>query len=164
MGWNSSVLLAEGLTSADMRRVIPDVFRLTKRTVTWDEASSSSLGQDVALGELPGWGVLWTPNVRVITFPDVLQAASAKGRALALILAGVSDIYGFSLHVAGTERRRLMRSQGAAVEQSGKPLPEEAGLDWQDAEDALFGLAKQLTGLDISYVEGVRLTIATLDL
>jgi hypothetical protein len=166
MSWNTSVLLAEGKSLADVRRVIPDVFRVTQRTVEWEEASSPSLGQDVALGELPGWGVLWTPNVRVTTFPEVLEAASRGGRALTLVLSGVNDYYGFCLYAGGAEVRRLIRQRRTPVEQAGEPLPEEADLDWRDEEDALFDLARRLTGLavaDFDTWSGVRFTVAALD-
>jgi hypothetical protein len=33
MSWNTSVLLAEGKSRADMKRVIPYVFPVTKRTL-----------------------------------------------------------------------------------------------------------------------------------
>jgi hypothetical protein len=121
VSWNTSVLLAERKSLSDMKRVIPDVFSVTRRTLGWEEASSAALGQDIALGELPGWGVLWTPNVRVTTFPEVLEASSRGGRALSLILAGVSDIYGFCLYADGKELRRLLREHGQPIEQTGAP-------------------------------------------
>ena len=129
MGWNTSVLLAEGKSLADMERALPDVFFVTERTLGWEEASSTALGQDVALGEVPGWGVLWTPNAGVTTFPEVLEAASrgaGGGRALSLVLGGASDYYGFCLYAGGGEVRRLVRERGRPVEQAGVPLPEEA--------------------------------------
>jgi hypothetical protein len=166
MGWNTTVLLAERKSLADMKRVIPDVFRVTGQTVGWEDASSASLEPNIALGELPGWGVLWTPNVRVTTFPEVLEAASRRGRALTLILSGVNDYYGFCLYSNGKELRRLMREDHKPVEQAGAPLPEEAKLDWQDDEDALFSLARQLTGLEVANIDtwsAVRFTVAALD-
>jgi hypothetical protein len=165
MSWNTSVLLAERKSLADMKRVIPDVFSVTKRTVGWEDASSAALGQNIALGELPGWGVLWTPNVRVTTFPEVLEAASRGGRALALILAGVSDYYGFCLYAGGKEVRRLIRERRRPVEQAGDALPEEAEVDWRDDEGALFDLARRLTGLDVARFDtwsAVRFTVASL--
>jgi hypothetical protein len=166
MSWNTSVLLAEGKSLADMQRVIPDVFSVTKRTIGWEEASSAALEQDIALGQLPGWGVLWTPNVQVTTFPEVLEAASRGGRALSLILAGVSDYYGFCLYAGGKELRRLIRERRRPVEESGVPLPEEAEVDWRDDEDALFDLARRLTGLEVASFDtwsDVRFTVASLD-
>jgi hypothetical protein len=166
MSWNTSVLLAERKTLADMKRIIPDVFAVTKRAVGWEEASSSSLGHDIALGELNGWGVLWTPNVRVTTFPEVLEAASRGGRALTLVLSGVSDIYGFHLYAQGKEVRRLTLERGAPVAQAGTPLAEESELDWRDGESALFDLARRLTGLDVSGFDSwseVRFIVAALN-
>ena len=166
MSWNTTVLLAEKKSLADMKRVIPDVFRVTKQTIEWEDASSASLEQNIALGELAGWGVLWTPNVRVSTFPEVLEAASRKGRALSLILGGADDYYGFYLYANGKELRRLIRQYRKPLEQAGTPLPEEAKLDWQDDEDALFTLARKLTGLDVANLDtwsAVRFTVAVLD-
>jgi hypothetical protein len=166
MSWNTSLLLAERKSLADMKRVIPDVFGITKRTLGWEEASSAALGQSIALGELPGWGVLWTPNVRVTTFPEVLGAASRGGRALSLILAGASDYYGFCLYAGGKEVRRLIRERRRPVEQAGAPVPEEAAVDWRDDEEAQFDLARRLTGLDVARFDtwsDVRFTVASLD-
>src|SRR5688572_19580220 len=166
MSWNTSVLLAERKSLADMKRIIPDVFSVTKRTLGWEEASSAALEQSLALGELPGWGVLWTPNAQVTTFPEVLEAASQDGRALSLILAGVSDYYGFCYYVDGKEVRRLIRERRKPVEQAGEPLPEEAKVDWRDDENALFALARRLTGLEVANFDtwsAVRFTVASLD-
>jgi hypothetical protein len=166
MSWNTSVLLAERKSLADMKRVIPDVFLVTKRTLGWEEASSAALGEDIALGELPGWGVLWTPNLHVTTFPEVLEAASRGGRALALVRGGGSDYYGFYLYAGGKEVRRLLRERRRPVEEAGAPLPEESELDWQDDEDALFDLAHRLTGLAVASHDtwsAVRFTVAALD-
>lgn len=166
MSWNTCVLLAEGKSLADMKRVIPDVFRVTERTVGWEDAGSVSLGNDIALGELPGWGVLWTPNARVVSFPEVLEAASRGGRAVSIILGGGSDYYEFSLYADGGEVRRLVRQRGKLVEEAGAPIPEEAKLDWRDEEDTLFDLARRLTGLEVASFDtwsSVRFTVAALD-
>ncbi len=167
MSWNTSVLLAQGKSFTDMTRAIPDVFGVTRRTIGWEDASSLSLEHSLALGELPGWGVIWTPNVRVTADPDVLSAASRGGRALSLILGGVSSYYGFCLYADGKAVRRSIRGQGRPIEQAGERLPEEAGLDWRDYEDALFDLARRLTGLEVANFDtwsGVRFTVASLDL
>lgn len=170
MSWNTSLLLAEGKSLADMERVLPDVFAVTDRTLDWEEASSAALGQDVALGETPGWGVLWTPNAAVTTYPGVLEAASRGGgaRALSLVLGGASDHYGFCLYADGAEARRLFRERRRPVEQAGVPLPEEAVVDWRrDDEGALFDLARRLTGLDVNRHDtwsGVRFRVASMDL
>lgn len=166
MSWNTSVLLAERKSLADMERVIPDVFLVSERTLGWEDASSNALGLDVALGELPGWGVLWTPNDRVATDPEVLEAASRGGRALTLVLAGVSDYYGFCLYVGGKEVRRLFRKSRKPIEQAGAPLLEEAEVDWRDDEDALFDLARRLTGLEVDSFDtwsASRFSVASLD-
>jgi hypothetical protein len=166
MSWNTSVLLAERKSLADMKRIIPDVFSVTNRTLGWEAASSASLGQDIALGEFLGWGVLWTPNIRVTMFPEVLEAASQGGRALSLILAGASDRYGFCLYADGKEVRRLLRERRKPVEEAGTPLPEETGWAGLDDEDALFELAHRLTGLDVANIDtwsALRFTVAALD-
>jgi hypothetical protein len=165
MSWNTSVLLAEGKTLADMRRVIPDVFLITKRTVVWEDASSAFLDPDVAVGEVPGWGVLWTPNTQVTMFPEVLEAASRGGRAVSVILGGGSDVYGFCLYRDGAAVRRILCRRGRPIEESGAPIPEESRVNWWNAEDSLFDLAKTLTGMDLFDIDtwsGVRFTIATL--
>jgi hypothetical protein len=165
MSWNTSVLLAEGKSLTDMQRALPDVFLITKRSVVWEDASSAFLDLDVAIGELPGWGVLWTPNIQVTTFPEVLEAASRGGRALSVVLGGGNNVYGFCLYKDGTEVRRILCRRGSPIEQSGAPIPEEQHVNWWNAEDSLFGLARALTGInpsDFDTWSGVRFTIATL--
>lgn len=167
MSWNTSVLLAEGKSLADMKRIIPDVFDVTNRTIGWEEASSASLGLNIAIGELSGWGVLWTPNVRVTTFDEVLQAASRGKRALSLVLSGVNDFYCIYVYQDGKEARKIIREYGKLVEQAGSPLPEETELDWRDDEEALVNLAHRLTGLKVTMFDiwdAVRFTVASLDL
>jgi hypothetical protein len=167
MSWNTCVLLAEGKSLADMERVIPDVFCVTGRTVGWEDAGSASLGSEIALGEIPGWGVLWTPNARVVTFSEVLEAASRGGRAVSLVLGGGSDYHEFCLYVDGSEVRRLVRRRGKTVEEAGAPIPEEAGLGGRDDEDTLFDLARRLTGLEVASFDtwsAVRFRVASLDL
>lgn len=58
MGWNTSFLLAEKKTLADMESAVRD-FKLIGRRVSWETASSLALGDDLALGEMDGWGVVW---------------------------------------------------------------------------------------------------------
>ncbi len=149
MSWNTSVLLANGKTLSDMEDIIPDVFEVTDRLLNWEDAISSSLGNDLALGQIKSWGVLWTPNFRVTMDSDILETSSRKGQALSIYFAGVSDYYGFCLYVNGKEVRYLIRERGEITEERGEPLPEESKLDWEDPEESLMKLAKKRTKIDV---------------
>lgn len=148
MSWNTTVLFAERKSLEDMKRLATGSFEFSTRTVTWEEASSSNIGKAVALGELSGWGVLWTLDFEITTSSELLKAASKGGRAFSLIFGGVSDTHGFILHVNRREVRRLFRMQGETVDDVGDPVAEESDLDWEDAENALFELVPRLTGLE----------------
>lgn len=166
MGWSTTVLLAKGKKLADMKRVIPDVFAATKRRLVWEDASAAALGSDVALGAIPGWGVIWTPNDSVTLFLEVLEEASRGSRAFTFVLDGGGTRCGFCVYEDGKELRRVMRQGFKFVEEVGDPLSEESGLDWRDDEDTIFELARRLTGVDISNFDtwdGVKFTVATID-
>src|SRR5687767_6761108 len=49
MGWNSSAVLIEGRTLAQVKKAIPDVFAVTDRVVGWEDASSSALHPHAAI-------------------------------------------------------------------------------------------------------------------
>jgi hypothetical protein len=150
MGWNSSVILVEGSRRDAVKRALPDVFDVTQQTIDWGEASSSSLFPNAALGEIPGWTVIWTPNDRLALFPEFLEPLSQTGRAMSFVLSSVSTIYGFALAEGGKLRRMLFRENFKEVSSEGEPILEEAGLDWEDDEDTIFELARRLTGLEVN--------------
>lgn len=149
MGWNTTVAVAAGKSAADLLAALPDVFARTDRTIDWAAASATALGKHVAVGEIPGWAAVWTPNINVTADPDVMSAASAGGRAVAVYLSSVSSIHGFALWVDGDCARLYMRDGAEVAADDGDPLPEEAGLYWSDAEAAVFAVARKLTGLDL---------------
>lgn len=149
MSWNTTILLAEGKSHAEMARVVPDVFIPTSRTIDWHHATSPALDRYVAVGAAPGWGVIATPDIDVTTSPEVLAAASRGSRALSIVLGGVSSIYGFDLYADGRSVRHLFRECGEIVAEGGIPLPEELEVEWVYDEDALFDLTHRITGLDL---------------
>ncbi len=150
MGWNTTAVFAEGKSLADMKATIPDVFAFKGTTIGWEAAATTGLGKNVAVGEIPGWGAIWTPNINVTSAEEVLEPASLNGRAVAIYLSSVSSIHGFALWVDGAFVRLLLREGADTAVDDGEPLPEEADLDWADAEAAVFAVAKKLTGLDVA--------------
>jgi hypothetical protein len=167
MGWNTSVLLAEGKPLAAMKRLVPDVFNVTEKTIDFEAAASASLDRDIAIGEINGWGVWFTPNLGATFFSEVLDGASQGGRAVVLVLNSVSTYYAFYLFAEGKQKRKLVRRDRKLLEEAGQPLPEETGLIWGDEESTLFELARRVTGLRLACWdtwERARFTLATLDL
>lgn len=150
MGWNTTAVFAEGKSLAEMKATIPDLFAFTDKTLGWEAASATTLGKNLAVGEIPGWGAIWTPNINVTSAEEVLEPASLNGRAVAIYLSSVSSIHGFALWVDGAFVRLLLRDGAELAVDDGDPIPEEADLDWTDAEAAVFAVARKLTGLDVS--------------
>lgn len=164
MGYNTTLLLAEMETPAALRRALPRGYRDTGLVIDWEQASSSALGRGVAIGGLPGLGVMWTPDIEIALSRGVLGAASRAGRAFSFVLGSVSDVYGFAVYGDGKEVRLLLRAEGVTAHEAGRRLPEEAGLEWDDPEDAVFDLALRLTGLEAARHEawsGVEFVVWT---
>jgi hypothetical protein len=166
MGWNTSLLVAEGQSLEQMKALLPDYFTITDTTVNFERAASGSLWPSVALGECSGWGVLFTPNEGLILC-KMLEAASRSSGALALTLNSVKTYYALYLFARGRQQRKLIRQDRRFVEEAGRPLAEETGLVWEDEEDTLFELAYCVTGLRLAHWDtwsGARFVLATLDL
>jgi hypothetical protein len=71
------------------------------------------------------------------------------------------------VYAKGKHRRTLVRENYEPVAEAGDPLPEEAGLTWEDDEDTVFEVVRRLTGVDVpawKTWEGVRFTAVELDL
>jgi hypothetical protein len=167
MGWNVSVVLVEGRTLAQVKKAIPDVFAVTDREVEWEDAISSALHPGAAIGEIPGWVALWSQNDRLVMFDEFLESTSRGGRAVVCLQASVSTIHGFMVYAKGKHQRTLVRENYEPVADEGDPLPEEAGLDWEDDEDTVFEVIRRLTGVDVpnhETWEGVRFTVVELGL
>jgi hypothetical protein len=167
MGWNSSVVLVAGRTLAQVKKAIPDVFAVTDRVVGWENATSSALHPGAAIGEIPGWVALWSQNDRLVMFEEFLEAVSRGGRAAVCLQASVSTIHGFLVYAKGKHCRTLVRENFKPVAEVGDPLPEEAGLTWEDDEDTVFEVVQRLTGVDVpnwETWEGVQFTLIELDL
>lgn len=168
MGWNASVVLVAGRTVAQVEEALPDVFTVTDRTLDWDEASSSQLYPNAALGEIPGWVALWTSNAQLVLEEDFLGSVSREGgRAVVCLQSRVSTIHGFAVYENGSHRRTLIRENFAAAADVGDPLPTEAGLDWDDDEDTVFEFVRRATGVEVAdwqVWEGVRFRFVSLGL
>jgi hypothetical protein len=149
MGWNSSVVLIEGASADQVKQAIPDVFAVTNRFIVGDEALSSALYPNAALGEIPGWVALWTSNVQLLMSEEFLKAVSRGGRAVACVQSSVSTIHGFMVYVKGKHRRTLIRENYEAAADSGDPLPEETAIAWEDDESNVFEVVRRLTGVDV---------------
>jgi hypothetical protein len=149
MGWNTSVVLIEGQSVAQVKKAIPDVFTVTKRVVGWEDASSSALYPGGAIGEIAGWVALWTSNTQIIMFEEFLESVSSGGRTIVCIQSSVSTIHGLIVYEKGKHRRTLVRENYEVVADAGDPLPSEAGIAWEDDESDVFEIVRQLTGVDV---------------
>ncbi len=150
MGWNSSVVLIANKTIEQVENAIPDVFTVTDRVVGWEDASSSGLYPNAAVGLIPGWVALWTSNDRLVMFEEFLESVSRRGRAIVCLQSSVSTIHGFLVYEKGKHRRTLVRENFKAVANEGDSLPEEAGLNWKDDEDTVFEIVRRLTGVEVA--------------
>jgi hypothetical protein len=164
MGWNSSVVLVEGRTLAQVKKAIPDVFAVTDRVIECRDAVFSLRHPHAAIGEIPGWVALWSQNDQLVMFDEFLEASSRGGRAVVCLQASVSTIHGFMVYEKGKHRRTLVRENFKPVADAGDPLPEEAGLTWKNDEDTAFEIVRRLTGVDVPNWEweNVRFTAVEL--
>lgn len=149
MGWNTGILLADGIEPDAIAAALPDICYLTGDVLDWETASSSALAPRLAIGRFKGWGVLFDPNVRIAMDESALAAVSTR-RALMSIVSSVSNYYGFCYYEEGKHRRTLIRSGQKVIEDAGEPLPEEEPLTWKDGEDTIIALCKSLTGIDFT--------------
>lgn len=150
MGWNSSVVLLTNKTVKQVENAIPDVFTITDRVIGWEDAASSQLYPDAAIGVIPGWIALWTSNDRLVMSEEFLEEVSRGGRAVVCLQSSVSTIHGFMVYENGQHRRTLIRENYEAVADVDAPLPEESGLTWDDDEGTVFEVVRLLTGVDVA--------------
>jgi hypothetical protein len=150
MGWNTSVVLIEGQSLAQVKKAIPDVFWVTDRLVGWEDATSSALYPGGAIGELPAWVALWSANTQLVTFKEFLETVSRGGRAVVCIQSSVNTYHGFIVYEKGKHRRTHIRSMREVVTDVGEQLPEEDGIAWDHDEVNVFELVRRLTGINAS--------------
>jgi hypothetical protein len=166
MSWNTSFLLAEGISLQDMKRVIPDTYHILdkteEQTVSWDEACSFMMADSLALTEFSGWGWIVSP-VAGFLIAAAEVAAAQRGRVVSLGFYGSSGGYAFSLFRDGKEARSFVRKGEDISKEKGASLPEEQDLDWSDGEAALMKLGSRVLGFSPfggADVESLRFMLA----
>jgi len=150
MGWNSSVILIEKASLDQVKNAIPDVFTVTNRLVGGEQATTSQLYPGGALGEIPKWIALWTSNTQLLMFDEFLESVSRTGRAVVCLQSSVSTIHGLLVYERGQHRRSLIRNNYETLVDVGEPIPEEAGVIWQDDESNVFEIVRHITGVDVT--------------
>ena len=66
-------------------------------------------------------------------------------RVIGWICEGASGSYGLTVFESGSKRREVLCADGQIAIDEGKPLPEEANVDWQEAsEDDVLEIAKRV--------------------
>ena len=89
---------------------------------------------DIAVGYLNGWTVMWGRPILCNDFDDPKFAALSSGAKLLYFVAeGTSGTYGFSWYVDGVKIRQWIEQEGEILIDAGTLLPEEGKLP--DAED-----------------------------
>lgn len=148
MSWNTVLTFAQGIGPDQIEGVLAG-FKASGGTTSFEQATSLS-AQGLAVGRAADWTVLCHSADLPVPDEDLLSRASAGGQALVLILGGTGDVYGMQLLRLGQLLREQIVSEGETVQESGEPIPEEAGLDAAEHdEDWLFGLMEAVTGLTL---------------
>lgn len=138
MGWHCTITVIEGADLADLARV---GWRVTDRTMAWDEASTSA-NQEVAA---------WAQGDRLVLTsggPDLIDGTdqlATLGPVCAGLFQSVTDTYDWQA-IGPDRRRRWMWSAYEQVLDEGEPHAEERGIEQLD-EDALFLLLERVGGL-----------------
>ena len=136
MGYQTAFLMIEGVSAAeamdvfDSRFDAADLFASPGEGISFEEAASSFLHPNLALGETGGWAVFWDPSGGLVGsgFP---AAASKERRVFTGLLAGADSRYECVWLVGGTEKPAL-------------------GQD----EDSLFAAMARLTGVSFADLMG----------
>jgi hypothetical protein len=148
VSWNTVLTFAQGTGPGQIGGVLAG-FTASGASTSFDQATSLG-SQGLAVGQAADWTVICHSADLPIPDEDLLIRASAGGQVLVLILGGTGDVYGMQLLRRGQLLREQIVSEGETVQESGEPMPEEAGLDAADHdEDWLFGLMEAVTGLTL---------------
>ncbi len=142
MGYNTAFLMIEGVSAAgamdlfDSRFDAADLFASPNTALLFEEAVSSFLHPDLALGEAGGWAVFWDPSAGLISsgFP---LAASRDRRVFTALLGSADSRFECGWFAGGTERPEAVRSAGAGLN-----IPE-----WGADEDFVFEVMERLAGI-----------------
>lgn len=152
MAWHLWMTDASG-PAATAHALAATGFTPTDETTSLDMVISEADDGDT-LAVVPGVGSGLLVVARFYLDDDVAAALSASGgRAVTALWQGVTDSYVLTEHRDGALTRHHARTAGEVVLDDGEPLPQEAGVDWSDAEFALFDLVAAITGVDISRVD-----------
>ncbi len=151
MGWNTIAFFAEGDPSTTLMPAFEDSWTPTDNELALDEASSSGLAPDMAFAEVKGWSALWAPGQETLAeVAELVDDLSVAGRALAVVLSGVTSSYGFLWSIDGEITRAIYYADDEPAIDRGAALPEEEGIDrpsWGYDEDWIFTIVSRLTGI-----------------
>ena len=143
MGYSTAFMMIEvSATGAmdlfDSRFDAADLFASPNRALSFEEAASSSLHPDLALGEAGGWSVFWDPRAGLIGsgFP----AAARDRRIFTGLLSSGDSRYECGWIVGGSEQPEVVLSAGVGL---GIPA-------WGPDEDFVFGVMARLTGVSLA--------------
>jgi hypothetical protein len=110
------------------------------------------------------WTFIIDPEL-VLMSDDVWLEYSKKWntRVAGWICEGTSSSYGLTFFDSGIKRREEFRCNGEVAVNSGKPLPEESGVDWTEAwEDDILEIAKRL-GAEYDFLADRQYLVFRLD-
>ncbi|TDD06588.1 hypothetical protein E1292_14830 [Nonomuraea deserti] len=157
MGWNTSALFVRGRSIDEVVGSLPGDagFVPSGERLSADHAWRHTPGQRLYLAEAGGWCQMWDTDQRIsLDVGDLLESGALttlKGtRALAVLFAGVSGVYGWWLYDDGALVRGVVFQDGEPVVDVGEPLAVEsrAGIPpWGPDEDFLWTVINDVTGL-----------------
>lgn len=150
MSWNISVLLVR---STDVHKVLASLpanytWTLSDTTLSYDEAFSWQLGDDVAIAQHGEWVVLGgAPGSTLIERGLWSPLIATRGRVFAASLDGTRDRYVVLAADDGKVVRELWVADGEILEHDGDPLPIEARFGRGIDEAAVLDIMSNFAGV-----------------
>jgi hypothetical protein len=140
-------------------------------TVATGKQASRELGSELGSHRVvklayvaKGWTFIVETELVLFT-DDVWLGYSRKWktRVMGWLCEGTSGSYGFTLYQAGKMRRQVFSVDGDISVEEGEPVPEEDGVDWNEAsEGEVLGIAERL-GAKYDFPANRKYTVFHLD-
>jgi hypothetical protein len=167
MAWGTTALFVENEQIQQLLQhpAFHETIVPMNKELHYNDASSSSLMQYCAVGQVENWAVIWDPNYILTLDRSIYTELCGKNnRVFGLILLERWPWYGFAYAVEGSIWRFVLYDRLDILYEEGAPLLQKRALvvpEWGMDESILFPLWSRLTGLTIEDLDRVTYQQAT---